>query len=131
MANAKSHHLNNPESHVLVLIDKRPREASYTTIYDDGTRGASVHVLYYESNPDKANEKGEVRSMPYEDYPKIDNPIILPPEPEPVTFDSLIGTDASALPEEAHDALRMFGGVDKQGKVLAPGEWAAAPPPVP
>lgn len=131
MANTKSHHLNNREIHVLVAMDKQPREASYTTLYEDGTKGASVHVLYWEKNPDKANEKGEVRSCPYEDYPKLDNPIVLPPEPGPTTFESLIGRDASILPEEAQDALRMFGGVDNEGRVLAPGEWAGAIPPVP
>lgn len=133
MAQAKSHHLQNREIHVLVALDKKPREASYTTVYEDGTQGATVHVLYFEKNPDKdgtdplAAEKGEVRSCPYEDYPKLDNPIVLPPEPEPVTFDALVGRDAAELPEEAQDALRIFGGIDSEGKVLPPKEWHPVP----
>lgn len=132
MPNAKSHHLNNLEQHVLVATDHKPREASYTTTMDDGTKAATVHVLYWEKNPDKDGadplatvEKGEVRSCLYDDYPKLDNPIVLPPEPEPVlTFDQLVGTDAALLPEEAQEALRLFGGVDSAGKVLAVEAWS-------
>lgn len=124
MANAKSHHLNNAEAHVLVAIDQQPREASYTTVYDDGTRGASVHVLYYEKNPDKAEGKGEVRSIPYEEWLKPTQPIVLPPAATPITVDDLIGVDASTLPEEAGELLRAFGGISKEGTVLPLEKWA-------
>lgn len=129
MANPKSHHLDDLEAHVLVLIDGQPREASYTTVYDDGTRGATVHVLYYQKNPKDAADPlaqtgGEVRSMPLEEWKKPMQPIALPPEVEPITFDSLIGADASALPEEAAELLRAFGGVDAEGKVLPVKAWA-------
>ena len=124
MANPKSHHLDNPEAHVLVIIDKQPREASYTTTYEDGTTGATVHMLYYDKNPKSADERGEVRSMLYEEWAKPDNPIVAPPEVQPIAFDSLVGTDASALPEEALDLLQTFGGVDADGKVLPVEVWA-------
>ena len=126
MANPKSHHLDNPEAHVLVIIDQQPREASYTTTYEDGTTGATVHVLYYDKNPKDAGEKGEVRSMLYEEWAKPENPIVLPPEAGtlPITFDALVGTDAALLPQEAADLLRSLGGVDSAGRVLAVGAWA-------
>lgn len=120
MANPKSHHLNNPQAHVLVAVDKQPREASYTTIDEDGTRSASVHVLYYDKNPKAIEEKGEVRSMLYEEWAKPENPINIPPEVQPITFDSLVGRDAATLPEEAQDALRVFGMLDADGRVRAP-----------
>lgn len=123
MASPKSHHLDNPEAHVLVIIDKQPREASYTTAYEDGTTGATVHVLYYDKNPKSADDKGEVRSMPYEEWMTPENPINTPPEVQPITFDSLVGTDASALPAEALELLHSFGGVDSAGKVLPVGAW--------
>lgn len=141
MANAKSHHLNNPEQHVLVAIDGQPREASYTTDFDDGSKGASVHVLYYEKHPDQegastlAQTGGEVRSCPYDEWKKPTNPIYEPPAAGPIlardaqgaiiplTMDDIVGTDVSALPAEAQEALRLFGGVDSTGKVLAAGKW--------
>ena len=140
MANAKSHHLNNIEQHILVATDGQPREASYTTTYDDGTRAASVHVLYYEKNPKSAADPlaqtgGEVRSCPYDEWKKPTQPIYEPPETAPIlardaqgavvplTWDGLVGTDASALPYEAYLLLRSCGGVDSDGKVLAVAAW--------
>lgn len=131
MPNAKSHHLNNLEQHILVAQDHQPREASYTTTYDDGTKGASVHVLYWERNADKpavdgqAQTGGEVRSMPYDEWKKPTNPIYEAPAPGPIlTFDALVGRDAVELTPEAQEALRLFGGVSAEGKVLAVEAWA-------
>lgn len=141
MANAKSHHLNTPETHILVATDGQPREASYTTTDVDGTKSATVHVLYYEKNPKSvgadplAQTGGEVRSVPYDEWKKPTQPIYEPPETAPVlardalggvvplVWADLVGTDASALPGEAYFLLRSHGGVSAEGKVLAVEEW--------
>ena len=61
MAEIVQHNLIDPDIHRAVADDGQPREAEYTTTYDDGTTATTIHMLYWID--------GEVRSCPIEDWP--------------------------------------------------------------
>lgn len=61
MAEAVQHKLIDEDLHRAVLADKQPRQAEYTTLYDDGTTATTIHMLYWQD--------GEVRSCPIEEWP--------------------------------------------------------------
>lgn len=60
MAQAVQHNLIDEDIHRAVAADGQPREAEYTTLYDDGTTGTTTHMLYLE--------EGEVRSCPIAEW---------------------------------------------------------------
>lgn len=121
MPEAISHHLLEPELHILVATDHIAREARYLTRYDDGTETETVHMLYWETNPKELPPGGEVRSMPIEEWPVAGAATLT--ADEPLTFDVIVGTDVANLPAEARDLLRLFGGIGIDGRVRAVGTW--------
>ena len=61
MAEATEYVLTDPQIARDVMADGQPREGRYTTVYDDGSTGETIHMLYRD---------GEVvRSVPIADWP--------------------------------------------------------------
>lgn len=71
MPEAVSHHLLEPDIFFLVEADGQPRPARFRTVYEDGTEGETIHVLYWQNNPKELPPGGEVRSALKEDYPAV------------------------------------------------------------
>ena len=63
MAEPIQHVLIDPALHLAVLADHVARQAAYTTTYDDGTTGETIHMLYWNE------QDQEVQSMPIADWP--------------------------------------------------------------
>lgn len=66
MAQPVQHKLIDEDIHRAVAGDGQPREAEYTTLYNDGSTGITRHMLY------KDKKSGEVRSCPIEDWPPLE-----------------------------------------------------------
>ena len=60
-----SHHLIDVSIHAAVETDHVAREALYTTVYDDGSEGTTIHMLYWHKQDE------EVQSGPIEEWAVI------------------------------------------------------------